>query len=239
MRKIIGIGGNLKFDVGGKFPGYARSYVNDDYVQAVISAGGVPIILPVLEDREIVRRQLEIVDAVILSGGYDVNPQLFGEEPHKLLGDTLKERDTFDTLLIQEARKLGLPILGICRGLQILNVIAGGTLYQDCSEADNSFVCHWQSYRPDKAAHSVSIVDDSILYNIFGENTQVNSFHHMAIHKLAEGYRATAHAADGIIEGIEATEGSWVLAVQWHPEMMHRVSENTLNLFRLLIKKAG
>lgn len=239
MRKIIGIGGNLKFDVGGMFPGYARSYVNDDYVQAVKSAGGVPIILPVIDERELIRRQLQNIDAVILTGGYDVNPQLFGEEPHKLLGDTLKERDDFDMILIQESRKLGLPILGICRGLQILNVTAGGTLYQDCSEADNSFVRHWQSHRPDQATHSITISEDSALFDIFGKNTQVNSFHHMAIHKLAEGYRATAHAADGIVEGIESTTGSWVLAVQWHPEMMHRVSKNTLDMFKLLVDKAG
>ena len=239
MRKIIGIGGNLMFDTGGMFPGYARSYVNDDYVQAVKSAGAAPIILPVIEDREIVRRQLQNLDAVILSGGYDVDPQLFGEQPHKLLGDTLRERDVFDTLLIQEARQLGLPILGICRGLQILNVIGGGTLYQDCSEAQNSFVRHWQNHRPDQATHSISIEDDSILHDIFGSRTQVNSFHHMAIHKLAPGYRATAFAEDEIIEGIESISGSWVLAVQWHPEMMHRVSDRTLELFRLLVKKAG
>ncbi len=102
---------------GGIFPGYGKSYVNDDYVQAVASAGGVPMILPVTDEEDIVEAQIEAVDGLVISGGWDVDPLLWGEEPHEKLGSTLPVRDTFDRLLIAAARRRGLPILGICRGL--------------------------------------------------------------------------------------------------------------------------
>ena len=104
-KKIIGIGGNLMFMEGGLFPGYGKSYVNDDYVQAVASAGGVPLILPVTTDPEVVEAQVGTIDALVISGGWDVDPLLWGEEPHEKLGSTLPERDTFDQLLIAAARR--------------------------------------------------------------------------------------------------------------------------------------
>ena len=128
MKKIIGIGGNLAFMSEGMFPGYGKAYVNRDYTAVVESVGGVPLILPVTVDAAIVVAQLSAVDALVISGGWDVDPLLWGEEPHGKLGDTLPERDTFDLLLIREARRRDIPILGICRGLQILNVAAGGSL---------------------------------------------------------------------------------------------------------------
>ena len=152
-KKRIGIGGNLMFMEGGIFPGYGKSYVNDDYVQAVASAGGVPMILPVTDEEDIVEAQIEAVDGLVISGGWDVDPLLWGEEPHEKLGSTLPVRDTFDRLLIAAARRRGLPILGICRGLQSLNVVLGGTLYQDMSEVEGSFVRHFQGGHPAQAGH--------------------------------------------------------------------------------------
>ena len=108
-KKRIGIGGNLMFMEGGIFPGYGKSYVNDDYVQAVASAGGVPMILPVTDEEDIVEAQIEAVDGLVISGGWDVDPLLRGEEPHEKLGSTLPARDTFDRLLIAAARRRGLP----------------------------------------------------------------------------------------------------------------------------------
>ena len=236
MKKIIGIGGNLMFMSGGMFPGYGKAYVNQDYTASVESVGGVPLILPVTAEVDVVAAQLSAVDALIISGGWDVDPLLWGEEPHVKLGDTLPERDAFDLLLIREARRLGLPILGICRGIQILNVAAGGTLYQDMSEQPGSFVRHWQNVHPDKATHHVTMEKDSILHDILGERVVVNSFHHMAVHEPGKGYRVTARAADGTIEGMESTEESPVLAVQWHPEMMHRKSAGMQQLFSWLLK---
>ena len=236
MKKIIGIGGNLMFMPGGMFPGYGKSYVNQDYTASVEAVGGVPLILPVTAEADVVAAQLSAVDALIISGGWDVDPLLWGEEPHVKLGDTLPERDAFDLLLIREARRLGLPILGICRGIQILNVAAGGTLYQDMSEQPGSFVRHWQNVHPDQATHHVTMEKDSILHDILGDRIVVNSFHHMAVNEPGKGYRVTARSDDGTIEGMESTEGSPVLAVQWHPEMMHHNSAEMRQLFSWLLK---
>lgn len=237
MKKTIGISGNILIDEGGMFPGYKRSYVNDDYVKSVISAGGIPLILPLNTDEEIIKAQLSMIDGLILSGGYDVNPLLFGEEPHRLLGMTMNERDTFDALLIKHALDMQLPILGVCRGCQILTAACGGTLYQDCSLSEGSYIKHSQGHTPAAPSHTVTIAKDSELYSIFGEQTIVNSFHHMSIKDVAPGFKITAVAKDGIIEAIEKIDGSFALATQWHPEMMAASNDDMLKLFKLLISK--
>lgn len=237
MKKAIGISGNILIDEGGMFPGYKRSYVNDDYVKSVISAGGIPLILPLNTNEEIIKAQLSMIDGLILSGGYDVNPLLLGEEPHKLLGMTMSDRDTFDALLIKHALDMQLPILGICRGCQILTATCGGTLYQDCSLSEGSYIKHSQGHTPAAPSHTVTIAKDSALYSIFGEQTIVNSFHHMSIKDVAPGFKVTAVAKDGIIEAIEKIDGSFALATQWHPEMMAVTSDDMLKLFKLLISK--
>ena len=131
-----------------------------------------------------------------------------------------------------------LPILGICRGIQILNVACGGTLYQDCSEAESSCIQHNQAHTPDHVSHSVQITPGSALAAIFGENTFVNSFHHMAVKDVAPDFCVTAVAPDGIIEAIESTTDHFILAVQWHPEMLHRKYKQQLALFKLLLEHA-
>lgn len=236
-KKLIGIGGNLMFMEGGLFPGYGKSYVNDDYVQAVASAGGVPLILPVTTDPEVVEAQVSTIDALVISGGWDVDPLLWGEEPHEKLGSTLPERDTFDQLLIAAARRRGLPILGICRGLQSLNVAMGGTLYQDMSEEEGSFVRHFQCGHTAQATHTVTVAPGSVLHRLLGPSLTVNSFHHMAANRIAPGLRVTARAADGTVEGLEGIEEP-ILAVQWHPEMMHRERRDMQRLFSWLLDPA-
>lgn len=233
-KKRIGIGGNLMFMEGGIFPGYGKSYVNDDYVQAVASAGGVPMILPLTDEEDIVEAQIEAVDGLVISGGWDVDPLLWGEEPHEKLGSTLPVRDTFDRLLIAAARRRGLPILGICRGLQSLNVVLGGTLYQDMSEAEGSFVRHFQGGHPAQATHTVTVEPGSTLHRLLGPSLTVNSFHHMAARRIAPGLRVTARAADGTVEGLEGISEP-ILAVQWHPEMMHRERSDMQRLFAWLL----
>lgn len=237
MKKYIGISGSLLFDEGGMFPGYARAYVNHDYVAAVQAAGGIPLIIPLNTDEEIIAAQLAKVDGLIISGGYDVNPLVFGEEPHRLLGMTVDDRDTFDILLIKAALAAKKPIFGICRGIQIINAACGGTLYQDCTLAEDSYVKHWQGNQPAHRTHTVQIEKNSALYAALGETALVNSFHHMALKAVAPGFKITARAADGIIEAFEKEQGSFVLAVQFHPEMLHRDAD-MLQLFKLLIEKS-
>ena len=231
MKRIVGVGGSLMFMDGGMFPGYGKSYVNDDYIQAVLAGGGVPLLVPVIGDEAAIEAQVALLDALVISGGWDVDPLLWGEEPHTKLGDTLPERDAFDLALIRAARKKGIPILGICRGIQILNVAGGGTLYQDVSEQPRCTVRHWQPAHPAQPTHTVETVAGSLIAGLVGPSVVTNSFHHMTLKDIAPGYRVTARAKDGTVEAIESIEGSPVLGVQWHPEMMHRTSAAMLRLF--------
>lgn len=240
MRTVIAIGGNILFEQEGLFAGYPRAYVNADYVEAVKRAGAVPLILPPVETEDLedlAKDMLAVAQGLVLSGGYDVNPLLWGAEPSPKLGETLAKRDAFDLALIRAARQQKLPVLGICRGLQILNVEAGGTLYQDISEEPNHFVRHWQQARPAEASHTVTIEPQSTLAKLFGAEVQVNSFHHMATKDVGKHWHVTARAKDGTVEGMEHEALPW-LAVQWHPEMMAATSARMQKLFTWLFETA-
>jgi len=236
-KPLIGLIGGVILDQGGLFPGYERSYVNSDYVTAVLEAGGVPVILPPINDQEAIRKQLECVDAIIITGGIDVNPLIYGDEPMDKLGQIQTLRDEFDLVVIKEILEQKKPVLGICRGLQILNVAFGGTLYQDLSYNEDSYIKHVQNTAPDVPGHSVEIMEGTKLFALLGANTTTNSFHHQAIKDLGEGFRVSARAKDGIIEAIEREEG-YVLAVQWHPEMMARKHKEMRKIFTDLIREA-
>lgn len=237
MKKtLIGIVGNLLIDQGGMFPGYERAYVNNDYVQSVAKAGGTPVILPVISDYEKVKIQIEAVDSIIISGGFDVNPLVYGEEPSQKGGFLCPERDDYDLMVIKAAMELNKPILGICRGIQILNAALGGTLYQDLSQIEGCYIKHVQESRPEVAGHSVEIVKGTKLHSILGEKITTNSFHHQAIKDLAPGFKVAARSKDGVIEAIEKEEG-FVIGIQWHPEMMARKdNKSMLNIFKTFVE---
>ncbi|MBV7275180.1 gamma-glutamyl-gamma-aminobutyrate hydrolase family protein [Clostridiaceae bacterium UIB06] len=237
-KPLIGIIGNLLIDQGGMFPGYERAYVNNDYVQSVAMAGGIPFILPLITDYETIKKQIETVDALIISGGYDVNPLIYGEEPIEQQGFLCPERDEYDIKVIKIALELKKPILGVCRGLQILNAALGGTLHQDTSMIEESYIKHHQSSRPDVSSHTVNVVKGTKLYDILGEKVFTNSFHHQAIKELASGFKISAKAKDGVIEAIEKEEG-FIIGVQWHPEMMASKDSKMLDLFKELIKQCN
>ena len=226
-------------DNGGMFPGYKRSYVNDDYILSVIKNGGIPLIIPFTEDLEVVKEQISNVDGLILSGGHDVDPAFYGEEPSQKLGEIFPERDRFDFELIKCAKEKNIPILGICRGYQIINVYHGGSLYQDLSYNKDCYVKHWQAHSPKLVTHSVKLDTDSILYKLFNENEiRVNSFHHQIIKDVGKGFKVTATAKDGVIEAIESTEYKYLVGVQWHPEMLHSSVYKMNNIFKSLIEEA-
>ncbi len=240
MRKpIIGISGSILTDASGNFAGYKRAYVNHDYISSVLKNGGIPVILPFSEDMEAVRRQIGAVDGLLLSGGQDVYPQHYGEEPRQKLGETFPERDIFDFELIRCCMEEKKPILGICRGMQIINTYFKGTLYQDLSYVEKETLRHNQQTLPAQLSHCVEIEEDSKLYGIFGERQMpVNSFHHQAVRQTGEGLRVTARAKDGIVEAIEHKDYPFLLAVQWHPEMLHQSCEPMNKLFAALIAAA-
>ncbi|WP_234125017.1 gamma-glutamyl-gamma-aminobutyrate hydrolase family protein [Clostridium hydrogenum] len=237
MKKaLIGIVGNLLIDQGGMFPGYERAYVNNDYIQSVEKAGGTPVMLPVISDYEKVKNQIEAVDSIIISGGFDVNPLIYDDEPSQKQGFLCPERDEYDLMVIKAAMELNKPILGICRGIQILNAALGGTLYQDLSQIEGCYIKHVQESRPEVAGHSVEIVKGTKLYDILGEKIITNSFHHQAIKDLAPGFKVAARSKDGVIEAIEKEEG-FVIGIQWHPEMMARKDNKLmLNIFKTLVE---
>lgn len=235
-KPVIALSGNILFDDSGPFRGYHRSYVNDDYVRSVENAGGLPIILPFTQNEQNPADILGMCNGLILTGGHDVAPLGFGAEPLQGIGDIFPERDAFDFLLIKEAMRLKLPILGICRGHQIINVYNGGTLYQDLKYDKNCTIKHSQNQRPELGTHTVTLDKNSKLAHIIGKTEIVtNSFHHQTINKVGNFLKVIAAAKDGTIEALEHTEYPWLLSVQFHPEMMSAVSDDIKKIFTAFI----
>ncbi len=235
---VVGISGSYIIDEGGMFPGYKRAYVNDDYVQSVVMAGGIPYIIPVVHDEEVIREQLKNVDALILSGGHDVNPLEWGEEPSSKLGGILPIRDKFDSTLMKIANEMEMPVLGICRGEHIIAVANGGSLYQDLSFIEGCYIKHNQAHLSNVATHTVEVESDSKLCEILGKTVMTNSFHHLGVKDVPKGYKVVAKAKDGVVEAIEKQGEHFVLGVQWHPEMMTKDYPEMLNIFNRLIEEA-
>ena len=197
--------------------GRERVALNSAYVGALARAGLVPVIVPPILDPGRAPDILDHVRGLVLTGGEDVDPARYRATPHPKLGATDAVRDAMELALIARAHDRGLPILAICRGIQILNVAFGGTLYQDLPSERSSAIQH----AGQAARHALRVESGSLLSRVVGAAaTSVNSRHHQAIRDLAPGLRATAWAADDLIEGVEPTNGAgpWTLAVQWHPE---------------------
>lgn len=234
-RPIIGISTSIIIDSGGMFPGYHRSYVNRDYVRAVLAAGGVPVMLPMTDDNDAVEAALSLCDGLILSGGHDVYPLNYGEEPHRALGEVCPERDAFDYELYRLAKEKDMPVLGICRGSQIIATAEGGSLYQDLSQMDDALK-HSQGHSPAMPSHHINVEKGSKLHEIVGEDRiSVNSFHHQVVRDPGKSMTVTAKADDGATEAFENKDAKFVLAVQWHPEMMHAEDEHMFNIFKALV----
>ena len=237
-KPVIGILGNLLIMEGGLFPGIERAYVNNDYVEAVEKAGGVPVIMPVVSNEEVIENQIKNIDGMILSGGYDVSPQCYGEEPQQKLEFIFPQIDQYHLKAIEYCKKYKKPLLGICRGMQILNVAYGGTLYQDLSYIEGCSIKHMQRAKRNAPSHTVEISEGSHLYEIMGSKVITNSFHHQCIKNIAPGFKVTAVAKDGIIEAIESEEEDFILGVQWHPEAMIKDSVFMLDIFKKLIQES-
>ena len=193
----------------------------ENYLFSVEAAGGIPLILPIFDDPEALDRYTAMCDAYIVPGGIDVNPISYGEQPHPLLEATRLDYDEYQLHLIKRMLRTEKPMLAICRGIQIMNVAFGGTLYQDVSLHGPGTMRHSQrEIMPGGISHKVIIEEGSILQRLYGNELWTNSYHHQAIKDLGEGLRVTARAEDGIIEAVEAVDHPYMHAVQWHP--LHR-----------------
>lgn len=238
-KPIIGVSGGIDIAKTRGPLGDIKASVPQDYIHSIEKAGGIPVILPVIEDEEAARALMVLADGLLLTGGHDVDPQNYGEEPMLMLQETLPGRDRFEGLLIEEALKCGKPILGICRGAQILNVSLGGTLHQDLSYFNGSRLCHDQKTDGRFPYHSLLVNEDTILSGIMLREQRVNSFHHQAVKKTAPGFLVSAISMDGVIEGIEMEGKPFVVGIQCHPEAMVDYEEWALELFRRFILEAG
>lgn len=226
-RPIIGISASLIQETTGPFLGINRVGAAHEYSEAVRQSGGVPVILPVCSDRATALAQTQLIDGLLLTGGADVSTLAYGEEPQPLLQATQPERDYFEATLLDGAIARELPVLGICRGLQMLNVFFGGTLYQDLSDRKSELVLqHRQSNHPTLGSHHVEVAANSHLATIVGTTSLlVNSFHHQAIKDKGIGLKLVAHSADGIVEAVEQPNYPFMVGVQWHPEMLAAAHE--------------
>ncbi|WP_156299354.1 gamma-glutamyl-gamma-aminobutyrate hydrolase family protein [Streptobacillus canis] len=231
---LIGVTSSLRYENEGVFSGLGETYISESYINSVTRSEAVPVVLPVNDNIEVIRKYAEMIDGLLVTGGYDVTPSLYGQDPHKLLGATLLKRDVFEMKLIKEVFRLGKPILGICRGLQLLNVTFGGTLYQDISQHEKEVIQHTQKTRFNLPSHFIQIED--VLKDMYGrDEIYVNSYHHQAIDKLADDFKVIAKASDGIIEAIKYKDNkNFILALQWHPEVL----EDSKPIFDLFIQKA-
>lgn len=219
-------------------PSEEKYYIVKDYVKAVDASGGIPILIPPFKSETRIKEIARFLDGLLLSGGKDLDPKFYGEEPVGV-GRIDPEKDSLELTLTRAVLARDIPILGICRGCQVLNVIGGGTITQHLSVKDNK-IKHWQIAPDNYPTHTLELKRGSKLRKIIGKaRIRVNSFHHQAIRGVAKGYKVSASALDGTIEGIESQSNSWVIGVQFHMEYLWEDYSEFKRVFVDFIKTAS
>ncbi len=195
--------------------------INQDYLDSVTRAGGVPVLLPLVEDERAQVALLTRIDGLLLSGGPDIDPGFYEEEVLPCCGEINVKRDKVEIGFFKKALITGLPVLGICRGIQVMNVALGGTLYQDIAAQLPGAIKHPCYDTPKDKIHELTVIEDSWAHRVSGlKRFSVNSRHHQGIKKLGKGLVATAYSRDGLIEAVDYPEEKFVTGVQWHPESL-------------------
>ena len=244
MAPIIGITATLKEDVDAVAERPLGKFVRADldYIEGVAGAGGAPVVLPPTGNKGVAEAVIHSLDGLLLSGGSDLDPGYYGEEPVPELGVTLPERDAFEMALVRLALRRGMPVFGICRGMQVLNVALGGTLYQDLpSQWEWDALKHRQDTPKWQPTHEVRVREGSYIAEVMGcEVVKVNSYHHQGVRALAEGLVVAGRSSDGVIEAVEAVNLSerWLLGVQWHAEAMRGAGPQQESLFEAHVSAA-
>ena len=229
---VIGISGNFR---------EGDCTLAQAYYMSVVEAGGTPVVIPSYDDDKALVSLLDTLDGIVLSGGADIDPDYLGEEPLDCISINPR-RDRQELTLVRLAVERQIPVLGICRGIQVLTAALGGKLYQDIKiQHDRPSIEHSQTIARGLPSHEVKLEKDSLLYGFFGKETlSVNSFHHQAVKEVPAGFRVTASAPDGIIEGMESTTFRPIMGVQWHPECFLLENDRTmLPIFEWLVEQAS
>jgi putative glutamine amidotransferase len=217
-----------------------RFYLGRDYCEALEHFGAIPVHFGLIPKQGYIRELVEQTDGILLPGSNtDVDPEMFGEEPHHKFGRSIPVKDETDRLILEEAERLGKPVLAICFGMQILNVYRGGTLYQDINSQIRGSLKHDQGQPLDRNSHTINISKGSwISEYVSGDHIKVNSHHHQSVKTPGENLRVSATAKDGVIESIEDTrENRFAVGVQWHPELSWKWDELSKQIFKVFVEE--
>ncbi len=238
-RPLVGI--PCRSDSAVAYKGRHINAQNSSYINAIISAGGVPFLIPIEARDDVLRILFEQADAILLPGGGDIAPQFLGETRHPSLSDVQPARDELELTLARWGLEEGKPLLGICRGIQVMNVAAGGSLYQDiasqCPDAGRHDDFSGGDYPRDFLAHPVAIEPSSRLGAVLGvDHLSVNSLHHQALKETSPVCRIVARSPDGMIEAIEVSHHPFAIGVQWHPEELVASQESARRLFLAFVE---
>lgn len=217
-----------------------RIFLGRMYLEAVRAAGGIPLPLDCTSDGDATAGIAGVINGLILSGGPDVDPVFFGEDPVPACGEICPERDQFELALARVALASGIPILGICRGIQVMNTAAGGDICQDIgTQQPGSRIKHFQEAPRWHPTHGIAVLEGTVLASILGAGPlRVNSFHHQAVRRVAPGFIVSARSADGVIEAVESPDLPFALGVQCHPETLWKRHPAFLKLFVSLVDSA-
>lgn len=245
-RPIIGIPTQTLQSLGGISADIPPSWVmSQRYVLTLTAAGAIPWMIP-LVDNDTLHGVFEALDGVFLPGGADIDPATYGSDPHPLCDNSDRERDRVEVALARWALEAEKPVLGVCRGMQLINVAAGGTLYRDLAEELPGAIKHdyfpfrGQNWARDHLAHDVDVTQGTRLAGLVGAGPlRVNSMHHQGVRRLGHGLVPTAVAPDGLVEALEGENGSYLVAVQWHPEALTDNDTRTKELFADFVAAAG
>jgi putative glutamine amidotransferase len=210
------------------------------YADAVLRAGGLPFVLPFSDDSTVIEQYLDRVSGLLVTGGaFDISPELYGESARDGMGVMKQSRTNFELSLMQAALRRNMPVLGICGGMQLLNVVLGGTLVQDILREVENARDHEQKHDRTQPSHPVEVKDGTLLAEYLGKGQlMVNSTHHQAVKKAGENVVVSAVSPDGVVEAIEASQHVFAVGVQWHPELLLNTIPLHLGLYKAFVHKA-